>query len=204
MSEEPGGTTLCWWWVRHAPIAGPADIIHGNDDAPADLSDTAALAQIARRLPADAVALISGARRASDTYEALRQANSGLAAAAIDGDLAEQDFGDWTGRTWTELAPETATFWKDPVLTAPPRGESFATMSQRVQVCVIGQTAMQRSGDIVAVSHAGPIRAALALALDLPLEGALRFVLDCPSLTRIDAITTESGLAWRIRAVNVR
>jgi alpha-ribazole phosphatase len=48
--------------------------------------------------------------------------------------------------------------------------------------------------------HSGTIRAALAIALDLDPDAALRFVIDPLSVTRIDRL--ESG--WRVVAVNQR
>ena len=56
------------------------------------------------------------------------------------------------------------------------------------------------AGDVVLVVHSGTIRAALAIALDLAPDAALRFVIDPLSLTRIDRL--ESG--WRVVAVNER
>jgi alpha-ribazole phosphatase len=53
-------------------------------------------------------------------------------------------------------------------------------------------------GRVIIVAHAGTIRAALALALELPPERALRFVIDPPSLTRLDRLDN----AWRVVAVN--
>jgi alpha-ribazole phosphatase len=56
------------------------------------------------------------------------------------------------------------------------------------------------AGDAVLVVHSGTIRAALAIALDLSPDAALRFVIDPLSLTRIDRL--ENG--WRVVAVNRR
>jgi alpha-ribazole phosphatase len=52
--------------------------------------------------------------------------------------------------------------------------------------------------DVVLVVHAGTVRAALAIALDLAPEPALRFVIDPLSLTRIDRIADS----WRVVGVN--
>ena len=54
------------------------------------------------------------------------------------------------------------------------------------------------SGDVILVVHSGTVRAALAVALDLSPEAALRFIIDPLSLTRIDRL--ERG--WRVVAVN--
>ena len=44
-----------------------------------------------------------------------------------------------------------------------------------------------RDQDLVVVAHAGTIRAALALALEIPLNAALNMAISNLSLTRIDA-----------------
>lgn len=194
---------LRWWWIRHAPTVGPAHLIHGTDDTPADLSDAIAMSRLAKLLPADAIGLTSAVPRAIQTYDALRQLNRDLTTANIDSDLGEQDFGKWTGRSWDELAPITRTFWNDPIGTAPPGGESYRAMCQRVQRSIAMRSETQR-GNLVTVAHAGPIRAALAIALDMPFESSIRFEIAPLSLTRIDAIATTSGVSWRVLAVNVR
>ena len=65
--------------------------------------------------------------------------------------------------------------------------------------------------DIVAVTHGGTIRAALAIALGLDPEQALAFTVDNCSLTRLDHIAgplgshaPESESAWRVVFVNAR
>jgi len=50
----------------------------------------------------------------------------------------------------------------------------------------------------VLVVPSGTVRAALAIALDLAAENALRFVIDPLSLTRIDRLAS----GWRVAAVN--
>jgi alpha-ribazole phosphatase len=53
-------------------------------------------------------------------------------------------------------------------------------------------------GDVVLVVHSGTVRAALAVALDIAAQSALRFVIDPLSLTRLDRL--ENG--WRVVGVN--
>jgi alpha-ribazole phosphatase len=179
------------WLIRHAPVDGPRGVIHGPD-APADLSDTAAFAALKARLPANAFAVCSPARRTSETAEALgldpiKQAN-----------FREQDFGSWTGRRHNDLLAELGdayrAFWKSPASNRPPGGESFVDQIARANAGLAALSA----GDVVLVVHSGTIRAVLALALALAPDSALRFVIDPLSLTRIDRL--ESG--WRVVAVN--
>jgi len=76
----------------------------------------------------------------------------------------------------------------------PPGGESFVDQIGRT----VEGLASVPSGDAVLVVHSGTIRAALAIALELSPDAALRFVIDPLSLTRIDRL--EAG--WRVVTVN--
>ena len=179
------------WLIRHAPVDGPRGVIH-DIDAPADLGDTAALSRLRSLLPKTHVAIASPARRACDTAEAL-----GLVAAP-DPAFAEQDFGRWTGRTHEDIRRDSEAayddFWRAPATNRPPGGESFVAQVARVR----GRIAALPAGDVVVVAHAGTIRAALAIALDIPPDKALGFVVDPLSLTRLDRL--DNG--WRVVAVN--
>ena len=55
-----------WWWVRHAPVAGPRDRFSGRDGGKAVLDD-AGLAVLAARLPGGALWLSSPIERAAAT-----------------------------------------------------------------------------------------------------------------------------------------
>ncbi len=203
MSEFAGEGVVQWWWIRHAPSASPANIIHGRDDVSADLTDTDALKRLASVLPAGAKMLTSELARARQTYDALRYLNPALPAAVAEPAFGEQDFGAWTGRTWSEVAPLAQQFWDDPIENAPPDGESYAVMCRRVLRRILTISQAQGNGTIVSVAHAGTIRAALALALDLDFAASIRFEIDPLSLTRIDAFVGDEDIAWRVQSVNV-
>jgi alpha-ribazole phosphatase len=179
------------WLIRHAPVAGPRGVIHAID-APADLDDVAALAALRAKLPADALAFASPAVRTLATATAL-----GLRPVA-ETDFSEQDFGQWTGRRHDDLAGEPSdvynAFWRAPADGRPPDGESFVEQIARVRN---GLTKLP-AGDVVLVVHSGTIRAALAIALDLAPEQALRFAIEPLSLTRIDRVAG----GWRVVGVN--
>ena len=179
------------WLIRHAPVDGPRGVIHGPD-APADVSDAAGFATLRAKLPANAPAVCSPARRTRETAAAL-----GLDPANEDA-FREQDFGAWTGRRHDDLVAELGDvyrdFWQSPASNAPPGGESFVDQIVRARAGL----APLPAGDAVLVVHSGTVRAVLAIALDLAPDAALRFVIDPLSLTRIDRL--EGG--WRVVAVN--
>src|SRR5437660_784348 len=132
------------WLVRHAPVAGSADVIH-DVDAPADVSDVAAIAALRAKLPPGAAAFSSPARRALQTAAALRlTANPDLS-------LREQDFGSWTGQRHDQLAraggDEYREFWRSPAARAAPGGESFVDQIARVRE----RLATLPDGDVVLI-----------------------------------------------------
>jgi len=180
-----------FWLIRHAPVDGPCGVVHGPD-APPNLRDTAALSALTARLPPNAFAVCSPARRTRETAVSL-----GLNP-LTEVLLREQDFGSWTGRRHSELVTELGDsyreFWKAPASNRPPSGESFVDQIARTNEAL----ASMPSGDVILVVHSGTVRAALAVALDLSPEAALRFIIDPLSLTRIDRL--ERG--WRVVAVN--
>ncbi|MBB4397353.1 histidine phosphatase family protein [Bradyrhizobium sp. ERR14] len=181
------------WLIRHAPVAGVTGTIHAAD-APADLSDRVQLDAVRRRLPPDAAGYASPSRRTIETARAL-----GLEPKLVN-EFREQDFGDWTGHRHDQLEATRgeayAQFWSDPAGGRPPGGESFADQVARVRLGLSRIAA----GSATLVVHSGTIRAALCIALDLTPQGALRFVVDPLSLTRIDRLAA----GWRVVSVNQR
>jgi len=185
------GEDICLWLIRHALVAGAAGVIHGLD-APADTSDTAALAALRAKLPEHAACFASPSVRTLATAAAL-----GLRPIA-EPRFVEQDFGEWTGSRHDDLVRDLGAvyreFWNAPAIGKPPGGESFAEQIARVREGF----AKLPAGDVILVVHSGTVRAGLAIALDLAPEAALRFAIDPLSLTRIDRI---SG-GWRVVGVN--
>jgi alpha-ribazole phosphatase len=191
-----------WWWVRHAPTVAPAGTLNGRSDVAADLSDTAAVAGLARSLPAGAVWLVSPLRRTVATAEALLGAGARAAGDPVaEADLMEQNFGAWEGGGYDQMDDG---FWDDPVSNRPPGGESFAEVTSRVGGAIGRWNESSAGRDIVAVAHAGVVRAALALALGGRAAEALRFAIDPLSLTRLDRVAGGGAAdeSWAIVCVN--
>ncbi len=192
-----------WWWLRHAPVPCPLGRIHGNLDVACDTSEEEDFQALAAILPKNPVLIESGLLRCRQTSGALEAAGMALSPPVIETALQEQDFGRWQGRSWPELEaakdPDLEAFWSQPATQAPPGGESFADMIERVAQAIDRLTVLFEGRDILAVAHAGTIRAALAHALDLDPASTLRFAVHPLSLTRIDA--APGG--WRVESVNI-
>jgi broad specificity phosphatase PhoE len=91
--------------------------------------------------------------------------------------LIECDFGQWTGSRLTVLARKRE--WNQvqrwPSGFRFPGGESFAEMQARVTDTLITVSDRHRGETVVAVSHADPIKAAVAYAAGTPLDLFQRF-----------------------------
>src|SRR5438045_3417513 len=197
-----------WWWVRHAPWPDGGRI-YGQTDLDCDCTDASVFAALAAELPRDAVWVTSQLRRTRQTAAAIAAAIDGPHAGhepiAID-ELAEQHLGDWQGLDrkafMANRVPPRHHFWFAPAHHKAPGGESFDDLAGRVGPAIERLTEQFRGRNIVAVTHGGTIRAALALALGIAPEGALAFVIENCSITRIDHAVGDFGPYWRGGAVD--
>jgi broad specificity phosphatase PhoE len=206
-------TTTRWWWIRHAPVTVNNGCCYGQNDLPCDVSNEAAFAGLAAKLPKDAVWVTSNLQRTHLTAAGIVKA--GLPGPApipgpgviADPELAEQHFGEWQGMTYGDIAAIQAEayhrFWLAPAHKAPPGGESFVALMERVSRAIRRLGEAHAGRDIIAVTHGGTIRAALAEALELPPETALAFTVDNLSLTRIDRFDGPGlGHGWKVVCAN--
>lgn len=126
----------------------------------------------------------------------------------IDRDLADLDIGEWTGMSLKQAArrPEWETVQRSPSSFRFPGGESFPEMQTRMTTA-LGRIVARHPGQIVvAVSHADPIKAAVAQALGTPLDLFQRIMIAPASITVVSyrrggpsVITVNSlsgDLAW--------
>jgi probable phosphoglycerate mutase len=105
----------------------------------------------------------------------------------VDRGLLEADFGTWTGKKLKDLVkrPEWRTVQRYPSGFRFPDGESFAEMQTRIVGALQSIAERHRGGVVVAVSHADPIKAAVAHALGTHLDLFQRIVISPCSVTAI-------------------
>ncbi len=101
--------------------------------------------------------------------------------------LLECDFGDWTGAELKDLfkLPEWKTVQQYPSGFRFPNGESFTEMQTRIVSSVDALRARHPGATIVCVSHADPIKAALAQALGTHLDLFQRIVVSPCSVSAV-------------------
>ena len=104
-----------------------------------------------------------------------------------DRGLLECDFGEWTGSRLAALAkkPEWAQVQRSPSGFRFPKGESFLEMQTRMGSAISRLVARHRGETIVAVSHADPIKAAVAMAAGTPLDLFQRLVVSPCSVSAL-------------------
>src|SRR4051812_9826356 len=188
--------------VRHGLTATTGKVLPGRTpglhlaDAGRQQAERTA-ARIAELDKVDAV-YASPLERARETAAPIARAR-GLRT-HIDRGLLECDFGEWTGGELAKLmkVPEWGTVQRAPSTFRFPNGESFSEMQHRIVSAIDRLRASHRGGTIVCVSHADPIKAAVAHALGTHLDLFQRIVI---SPCAISVIAYSAG-APAVLAVN--
>jgi probable phosphomutase (TIGR03848 family) len=105
----------------------------------------------------------------------------------VDKGLLECDFGQWTGAELKQLMklPEWQTVQRSPSTFRFPGGESFTEMQTRIVSALDRIRAKHEGGVVVCVSHADPIKAAVAHAMGTHLDLFQRIVISTCSVSAI-------------------
>ncbi|MGI8791629.1 MAG: MSMEG_4193 family putative phosphomutase [Acidimicrobiales bacterium] len=186
-AKTPAPTTVLF--VRHGKtpttgsvLPGRAPGLHLGDEGRAQAE--AAAARIARLPKVDAV-YASPMERAKETAAPI--ARSRKLRVRTERGLIECDFGQWTGKQLKALMkkPEWSTVQRYPSGFRFPGGESFSEMQTRITGAVAQLVAAHPGGTIVCVSHADPIKAAVAHATGTHLDLFQRIVISPCSITAV-------------------
>ncbi len=200
-------TETRFWLIRHALVEENARaIVYGTMDVelcPHTLAAQVPMyAALARRLPRPATWLASPLSRTQRTAGAIFAAGYPEQALTIVPGLVELGFGEWQGREHADVAARLTrpahAFWPLAASERPPGGESMADGIARLGATMEALAEQYAGQDVVAVSHGGAIRAALAHAVGLSADNALHFSVENISLTRLDRLPR----GWRVACVN--
>lgn len=174
--------------VRHGVTAETGSVLSGR--APGiDLSEDGrrqaeAAAERLARLPVAAV-YASPIERTWQTAEPIA-ARHGLEVVALPG-AVEADYGQWTGQRLRELSrtPLWRTVQATPSLAAFPSGESIRAMQARMVDALESVVARHPGQHVAVVSHADPIKAAVAHFAGLHLDLFQRLTVSPASVTAL-------------------
>lgn len=192
--------------IRHGETLANRDFrfIGVRDDALSETGELQATQLAAALAPLPVVAVYSSPlQRAYATARALAAARQLEVQSTPE--LRECNFGTWEGMSRAEVLARGEEevrllyAWEKDTTIAPPGGESFALVQERVYAYV-EKLALAHSGQAIAlVSHVGPIKALLASALEVPLSASSRIFLDPATISVIDWQTSGRAL---IRLIN--
>lgn len=144
-------------FLRHPRPEVGSGICYGRTDVDAGPDSRAEIEAALGTTPRVRRVLASPARRCRGLAEAL--AGRDGVRLEFDDRLWEMDFGDWEGMHWDEIRRADSDRWADdPWHVAPPGGETFAAVHDRVGAALAGV-----APGTALVCHAGPIRAARML-----------------------------------------
>ena len=104
----------------------------------------------------------------------------------VEPGFAEMEFGAWDGLTFAEVGerhPGDLQAWLGSTAVAPPGGESFRIVQERVLAGLDRVLDTHAGRTVVVVSHVTPIKILVAHALEAPLEAVFKMELTAASVT---------------------
>ena len=176
-------------FVRHGQTPTTGAVLPGRAKglhlADAGKAQAEAVAERLKALKTIDAIYASPLERTRETAAPIAKAR-GLKVVADKG-LLECDFGDWTGARLRSLykKPEWRTVQRNPSGFRFPGGESFTEMQTRITGAIDTLRAQHPGQTVVAVSHADPIKAAVAHALGTHLDLFQRIVVSPCSVSAI-------------------
>jgi alpha-ribazole phosphatase len=196
-----------FWLIRHAIVNENARaMLYGTLDV--ELCPTSLVAQapmyaaLAARLPRPARWVVTPLARTRRTAEAIFAAGYPAAELVEEPGLIEQHLGEWQGLAHADLPARLRlkphAFWPLGGRECPPGGESMAQVITRAGATLETIARRHPGEEVVAVSHGGAIRAAVAHALDIGPDNALHLAVQNLSLTRME----RHPEGWRVVSVN--
>ena len=166
--------------VRHGRTeANATGRLQGRIDLPIDEVGRAQAAAVTSLVPAVTRVISSPSLRARQTAEVFGVAPE------IDDRWLEMDYGDFDGVAMADVPRDMWAEWITNPDFRPPGGESLQEMGDRVFAACDDLLEAARTTDIVIVSHATPIKAAMAWALGVDVTITWRSQIDQASVTKI-------------------
>jgi broad specificity phosphatase PhoE len=176
--------------VRHGRTDAKLDLCLGQADLPLSTRGFTDVQQLAATWsePAPRFLFCSDLRRAQQSAQVFAAAFA--IEPLIDPRLREVDFGRWNGRHWNDVMQADDSRYRhwleNWVIQEAPDGESFADVLRRTGAwlaALLSSTSHEDS--VLAIAHAGSIRAVLCHALGLPPGRALNIGIDHARASRL-------------------
>ena len=117
------------------------------------------------------------------TRQTARAAGLGDVPTTIDDRWMEIDFGDYDDRRIGEVMTELGAAWASDISYEPPGGESMAQVHERVGEAVAEIAEEAAHSNVVVVTHATPVKSAVAWLLGGTAEMIMRLRVSLASVT---------------------
>lgn len=201
MTRDGPASPVVVTWLRHGSVAGRANVLRGTADEALSESGRRELQAALARLNGRYERVICSPRRrcADFAVEFAREQALPLTPLA---ELAEMDFGAWEGLSAAEIRARDGDayerFRADPHSLCPPGGESWAAFSARVALGI--EQAALGSGPVLALTHAGVIRAVLAQALNIAPGDASRIALAPAAWARVSYLAGQPPVLLELQS----
>jgi broad specificity phosphatase PhoE len=169
------------WLVRHGETEWSLSGAHtGRTDIPLTAAGREKAAAVGRYLAGRKFAgvLVSPLGRARETCRL-----AGYENAQIDADLSEWDYGDYEGRTTSQIQAERPgwTLWSDGV----PNGETAAQVAARADSVIARALAIEGENDVILFAHGHILRVLAARWLGLPPQDGRLFALGTAAVSTL-------------------
>jgi broad specificity phosphatase PhoE len=183
--------------VRHGEtLSNRRGLLLGRADPTLTQVGEAQARQLASTLPAPDRVMSSPLRRARDTAAAFGHT------VEIDERWIELDYGELDQRASTSVPDELWARWRADSSFAPPGGESLSALSSRVAAACAEVSQEAAESTVVVVTHVSPIKAALAWALNAPIDISWRMYVEDASVSRIDVGSDGPIVRWFNRGIS--
>ena len=172
LTNRPG-CPLRLVFVRHGTARDVEGRCIGHTDVPLSEAGARSVGELEFDCPIDKI-VSSDLSRAAASARILSQQLA--LPVAVDDRLRELYFGDWDGRTWNDIETcdgQRFSEWMAAWTTAcPPNGETVDALVTRVAGWLHEQfrDTQSRGSTILAVAHAGSIRAAICQLTSMPIQ----------------------------------
>ena len=186
--------------VRHGETVLPRHLL-GVTDPPLNAEGIARMAAVLA--DGDAIDHCYSSPRQRCLVSARALAERVGAPLTVEAGLAELDFGEWDGRSYSDLwqaeGEALGSFWQDPWANPPPGGESMTAFANRVEACWQALLNRHTGKRLLVISHGGVIRHLMATILQMPLPGSQHLsAIDLPYGARVEVSVwhDDAGRQW--------
>ena len=177
--------------ARHGESTGNAQrLIFGQRDYPLTEKGRAQALELGRSLEGASIARVVS----SPLSRALETARLACPNVPVETDarLMEQSMGRWEGMTEAEVLADDSALWRAMLAdwtrdqAAPPEGESYSALRQRVSQAL--NEIISRGADTLIVAHAGVLAALYNLLLQEPREKCAHERFPCAQAIAIEVL----------------